>query len=122
MIDDENGDWDNRAQLFLKMIGGNSINDATIDYIADKIASFGEIYLIQRKKEGESFSMLEATSHLNGASKEIAKIFVHTLQNSSSLSASLDPDPTPKGEPYKKYKIAKKADEIKQKLKDWIKN
>jgi len=122
LIDNQNGDWDSRAQLFLTMIVGTSSGDGAVEYLAEKIATFGEIYLIQRKKDSETFSMNEATAHINGASTEIAKIFIHTLQNGSSLNATHDPDPTPKGEPYKKYKFGTKVDEIKDKLKDWFKN
>ncbi len=122
LIDNENNDWDNRVQLFLQMIAGNVINDSAKEYLAEKIASFGEVYLIQRKKDGESFSMKDATAHLDGAAEEITDIFIHTLENSSNLSATYDPDPSPKGEPYMKYKAAEKFNNIKEKIKDWFKN
>lgn len=122
LIDNVNDDWENRAMLFLEMIVGIGDSADRLDYLSDKISSFGEIYLLQRKRDGETFSMIEASAYLDGAAREIAEIFVHTLENQSDLRAVLDPDPSPKGEPFLKYKIERKTEEIIKDLKDWIRN
>ena len=120
-LSNDNMDWEKRSVLFLNMIGGQS--DENIELIAAKIEDFGENYLLARALDGADIDMYEASSHLKGASIEIAKIFVDALVNADSkIKGALDLTPTPKGQPYVKYRLAKKSIELKDKLKEWIKN
>ena len=130
-------EWNNRAKNFLKVLGakliGTSCQISNLTdlkkSVASKIQNFGELYMVNRLRQNGNISidtLIAASSHLVGASKEITEIFIDTLSRNCAapdkpLSASgIDPNPTPKAEPFAKYVAMKKAQEAEKKAEDWI--
>ena len=112
-----------RANTFLRMIAGNNSNESIIKTIASKIEDFGENYLLLKVVESPNIDMYNASAYLKGASEEIAKIFIDALQHTGTkIKGTLDISPSKKGEPYTKYKVVKKSEELIKKLKNWIEN
>ncbi|MEM6320365.1 MAG: PKD domain-containing protein [Bacteroidota bacterium] len=124
LSENNNEDWRKRGPLFYRMITQGRDIQPSIDYLANKIEDFAENYLIIRGFDGSDIDLYEASSHLKGASVEIATIFVHALRNSggSRIRGTLDISPTQRGEPYYKYKSLKRAAAFKEKLKEWMRN
>jgi hypothetical protein len=129
LIDDKNGDWTNRVSIFKKMIGGNVDDTKLTNNLANKIEDFAENYLVIRKTSNPNVNLHEASAHLKGASKEVAEIFVHILNQPSSdriTTSGKDPNPSPKGKHYLKYgptkETKKKMDDLLKEMEKWIKN
>lgn len=124
---DEKNQWKNRAKIFLEMLGAEFDHDDNITNIkevgihtAAKIASFAELYMANRLRQNGNVStdqLIAASSHLIGASTEMTLILLNTLikaiksEAKSRIEAKgFDPSPTKKGEPFKKYVLAKIAE------------
>ncbi|MCB9274968.1 MAG: hypothetical protein H6564_13070 [Lewinellaceae bacterium] len=135
-------EWHRRGELFLRMLGGNFNNSGQLTNeenlvtgIASEVEDFAENYVIVmavgRNNDNNSsndVNMYETSKHLAGASKEMTEIFVHTLKNAVSnpnqpvKAQGFNPNPTPAGEPYTKYKTIKKTKELIQEFEDWWNN
>ncbi|ADO69800.1 hypothetical protein [Stigmatella aurantiaca] len=81
-------EWKSRCTVFLKMLGGEfkgatpGNRDELIEKLADQVADFGSIYLLNRLRQNNQLkaSLLEASYlHLVGAAKEVAQVFVDAL-------------------------------------------
>lgn len=128
LVDDIGGDWTNRVSIFKKMIGGDVDDTKLTNHLADKIEDFAENYLIIRKGSNPNINLHESSAHLKGASKEVAEIFVHILNQPCSDRISIsgkDPNPTPKGKHYIKYgpskETKKKMEDLLKDIEKWIK-
>lgn len=108
-------DWLNRAELFLKMIGGTISNGALtnkstlINSLATQIETFGSYYALNDilgkynydPSNPQAINLIQATSlHITGASIEVASIFINALEYGISNPNSLirgrtDTNPTP---------------------------
>lgn len=130
-----NSEWSNRGKTFLRMLGGEFNNTGSltnqtelVEDISVKVEEFAEIYVAQKAAGSSSVSLVETSKHLKGASKEITEIFIHALKNSITSpnqpikASGINPNPTPPGEPYKKYKAFEKTKEIVKEIEDWLKN
>lgn len=136
-------EWENRSKNFLKMLGAE-IDDASCEIknftalrkvILGKVLNFAEFYMNVRLFQNNKLnvdSLIEASSHLIGASKEVVDIFLYTLlqtcktpNNPVKVDNSFNPSPSPKGKPFIKYTRMKQledsSDELKHVAEDFIK-
>jgi len=126
-------EWNSRGTIFLRMLGGtienNSLTneESLVNNLAGKVEDFAENYIINMAT-GQNVDLFEASKHMKGASKEVTSLFINALKqvatnpSKAAKPNNYNPNPTPPGEPYTKYKVMKKAEELKQQLEDWINN
>jgi hypothetical protein len=82
-------EWKNRCTVFLKMLGGefkgsSKLNNraAVIDKLAEQVAEFGSIYLLNRLLQNNQLNarvIEDSYLHLVGAAREVAQVFVDAL-------------------------------------------
>lgn len=138
----DDSEWNQRGKLFLKMIGGDITEDGTLanedelsESVSREVEDFAENYVINmatgRNSDNDpsnDVNMYQASRYLEGASKEITDIFIHTLLKAANepdepvKAGGFDPDPTPPGEAYTKYKAWEKTKDLMKKMEDWFKN
>ena len=126
-------EWNSRGTIFLRMLGGTIVNnrltneESLVNNLAEEVEDFAENYVINMAT-GQNVDLFEASKHLKGASKEVTSLFINALKHvgtnptKAAKPNNYNPDPTPPGEPYTKYEVMKKAEELKQLLEDWINN
>lgn len=127
-------EWHTRAKTFLKILGGEFDSsdqllnkNELIENLKNQMTTFGDRYLLLRLYDNGQFDinkMIEASRHIIGASEEIAKVFVETLEketlNPDDLIQATGQGPLPSspGTPFEKYVNVKSVDEWLQWLKD----
>lgn len=134
--DIESSIWYNRSKIFVEeFLNGEIVDEEivnkteVIEDLADIFVEFGENYMVNRLRQNGSLDIdraIEASSHLVGASTEIAEIFVNTLER--SLASPLKrikafgtgPAPTPQGTPFAKYQNLQSVQETIEEIEDWI--
>ena len=103
--------YDQRVELFLTYLGGEVsggalVNQAAlVDQLAAQIWTFGTVYALSRLKDkglGTASTIRESGKHIEGASHEMAAIYVAALvagladpSRNVTADASMDPGPTP---------------------------
>jgi len=128
--------WYNRSKIFVEEFLNGEIVDGEIanrtevvQDLADMFIEFGENYMVNRLRQNGSLDVdraVQASSHLVGASTEIAEIFVNTLERSlgsplKRIKASgPGPAPTPQGTPFAKYQNLQSIQERIDELEDWL--
>lgn len=133
--------WFNRSKLFLQMIGGQIdqngglINkDYLVQSISKRIEDFAENYIINLaatnnvdNNPANDVNLYEASKYLKGSSNEMTRIFIHTLERAIRhplepiRAQNFDPEPSPAGKPYLKYRAFKGIDSLIQNFSKWLK-
>lgn len=125
-------EWNNRGRIFLEMLGGEFdadnqlINrDSVIEKITETLAEFADSYIFTRSLDNSYplEKVAESSRHFNGAANEAASILIDGLLHiikkpNDALIARTDPNPSEPGEILTKYKAMKKAQEIREDIKD----
>ncbi len=135
-------EWQNRSLIFVQMLGGvlnqnnELINEEQLsNIIKAKTKNFAEAYLIQlaytRNKDNNpnnDINMYESSKYIESAAKDITFIFIGSLKNSIRkpkahiTSENINPDPSPPGEPYIRYKLWEGTKSLIKDIGEWFKN
>jgi hypothetical protein len=126
--------WSTRCRAFLDALGGTIDAGGTfrnrpvlITRLAEQIESFGCWYLINRLRQKEQLNLAglrAAASHLKGASREVAQVFVDALDRcrqrpGSALAAQPPaPAPSPPGQPSGVCQTALRALEASERARE----
>jgi hypothetical protein len=108
-------DWNNRAKLFLQMLGGQftgtvlTNRDQMVNTLTGQIETFGSRYIVPRITNSTPLPQIPETfaavsRHIAGASREVASVFIDALIYTVTHPAELiryrtNPNPTPAGPP-----------------------